>query len=178
MALSQAHFPNKNSLHRPMDGVLQVVMDDRHPPALSWRPVMFFIGSTPDRSGTLLSLGLARFQAILTPKDFKTIAQQTGRAPKKGRPLTPQVVFWLMACVGLHTESMTQGLLRAWDWVRAACPHLPADCVSEEAFCQARRQLPLRFWRALWDCLQARYQHRFSARRLTAGVTVPTCPKS
>ncbi len=116
---------------------------------------MSFIGSTRDRSGTLLSFGLARFQALLTPKDFETIAQQTGCAPKKDRPLTPQVVFWLMGCVALHTESMTQGLLRAWEWVRAACPHLPANGVSEEAFCQARRQLPLRFWRALWDRLQA-----------------------
>ena len=131
---------------------------------------MFFIGSTPDCSGTLLSLGLARFQAILTPKDFKTMAQQTGCAPKKDRPLTPQVVFWLMACVGLHTESMAQGLLRAWDWVRAACPHLPADCVSEEAFCQARKQLPLRFWRALWDRLQARYQQRFAAAMRWKGI--------
>ena len=123
---------------------------------------MSFIGSTHARSGTILSFGLARFQAVLTPGDFKTIARNTGCAPKKERPLTPQVVFWLMACVGLHTESMTQGLLRAWDWVRAACPHLPANCVSEEAFCQARRKLPLRFWRALWDRLEDRYQDRFA----------------
>ena len=123
---------------------------------------MSFIGSTHARSGTILSFGLARFQAVLTPGDFKTIARNTGCAPKKERPLTPQVVFWLMACVGLHTESMTQGLLRAWDWVRAACPHLPATCVSEEAFCQARRKLPLRFWRALWDRLEDRYQDRFA----------------
>jgi len=124
---------------------------------------MSFIGSTRARSGTILSFGLARFQAVLTPEDFKTVARNTGCAPKKERPLTPEVVFWLMACVGLHTESMTQGLLRAWDWVRGACPHLPADCVSEEAFCQARRKLPLRFWRALWDRLEDRYQDRFAA---------------
>lgn len=131
---------------------------------------MSLIGSTPDRSGPLLSLGLARFQAILAPSDFETIAQRAGCTPKKDRPLTPQVVFWLMACVGLHTESMTQGLLRAWDWVRAACPHLPSDCVSEEAFCQARKQLPLHFWRALWDRLQARYQQRFAAAMRWKGV--------
>jgi len=131
---------------------------------------MSFIGPTHARSRTFLSFGLARFQAILTPKDFETIAQQTDCAPKKERALTPQVVFWLMACVGLYTESMTQGLLRAWDWVRAACPHLPAEGVSEEAFCQARRDLPLRFWRALWERLQARYQNRFAAAMRWKGI--------
>jgi hypothetical protein len=75
-----------------------------------------------------------------------------------------------MMFVGLHTESMTQGLIRAWDWVRAACSRLPANGVSEEAFCQARGQLPLRFWRSLWDRLQGRYQRRFAPALLWKGI--------
>jgi len=123
---------------------------------------MSFIGSPQDRAG-ILSFGLARFQSILTPRDFRTIARRTGCASKKDRPLIPEVVCWLMMSVSLHTESMTQGLIRAWDWVRKTCPHLPAESVTEEAFCQARKQLPLRFWRALWDRLQERYQQRFAS---------------
>lgn len=125
---------------------------------------MSVIGRNADRTRPCpLSFGLTRFQSILTPQDFKTFAQQTGCAPKKERPLIPEVVCWLMMSVALHTESMTQGLIRAWDWVRAACPQLSDTdaCVTEEAFCQARGQLPLRFWRALWDCLVSRYHRRF-----------------
>ena len=123
---------------------------------------MSHIGSTRQCAATLMrSSGLARFQALLSPKDFQTVALQTGCAPKKPRPLIPEVVSWLMMLVALRTESMTQGLIQAWDWVRSVCPELPVTRVSEEAFCQARQQLPLAFWRTLWGRLQLRYQDRF-----------------
>jgi hypothetical protein len=125
---------------------------------------MSSIGSPRDCAGDLLkSSGLARFQAILTPKDFKTIAKQAGCAPKKDRPLIPEVVCWLMAIVALHTESMTQGLLVAWNCVRSVCPGLPVTPVTEEAFCQARREIPLSFWKALWHRLGSRYEDQFDA---------------
>ena len=123
---------------------------------------MSHIGSTRQCAGMLLrSGGLARFQSLLAPKDFAAVAQQTGCAPKKPRPLIPEVVSWLMMLVALHTESMTQGLIQAWDGVRSVCPKLPATRVSEEAFCQARQQLPLAFWRALWNRLRSRYEDHF-----------------
>jgi len=125
---------------------------------------MSLIGSPRDCAGNLFrSSGLARFQTILTPKDFRTIAQQTGCAPEKDRPLIPEVVCWLMMIVALHTQSMTQGLLVAWGWVRSVCPRLPVTSVTEEAFCQARRDLPLSFWKALWHLLGSRYEQQFDA---------------
>ncbi|HEX2970914.1 MAG TPA: hypothetical protein VHP11_01200 [Tepidisphaeraceae bacterium] len=91
---------------------------------------MPLIGSTHARSGHILSLGLARFQEVLTPKDFETIARQTGCTPKKERPLTPQVVFWLMACVGAGRQP--QGRLVAF-------------CSVFTGFCTAFKFVPLRF---------------------------------
>lgn len=123
---------------------------------------MSHIGSTRQCAATLIrSSGLAPFRALLSPEDFQTVAEQAGCAPKKPRPLIPEVVSWLMMLVALHTESMTQGLIQAWDGVCSICPKLPATRVSEEAFCQARQQLPLAFWRALWDRLCCRYQDHF-----------------
>jgi hypothetical protein len=57
---------------------------------------------------------------------------------------------------------MTQGLLRAWAQMHTLCPGLPATGPSEEAFCQARKQLTLRFWRVLWEGLRQRYEAQFA----------------
>jgi len=122
------------------------------------------IGSTPRSTGALLqSLGLTRFRKILTPEEFGIAAERTGCAPKRERILIPEVVGWLMMLVALHAESMTQGLIRAWGWVRTACPGLPQDGVTEEAFCLARKQLPLSFWRTLWNGLVSRYEETFDS---------------
>lgn len=109
------------------------------------------------------NFGLAPFRNILTPKDFAAVAEQTGCAPKRNRALVPEVVAWLMMYVGLYTASMTQGLCQAWGLVRAVCPGLTEHGVTEEAFCQARRRLPLAFWRRLFGDLTRRYTRRFDA---------------
>lgn len=135
---------------------------------------MSCIGSSPRSAGDLLhSLGLTCLRRILTPKEFDLVSKKTGCAPKRPRPLIPEVVTWLMMFVALHGESMTQGLTRAWGWVRTACPDLPERPVTEEAFCQARGQLPLSFWRTLWNRLRDRYEERFdSAMRWKYGLRV------
>ena len=132
---------------------------------------MSVIGSIGNHTEILLqSFGLSRFEKILKPKDFEAIARQVGCTPRRSRLLTPQVVSWLMMLVALHKESMTQGLLRAWGWVRTICRPLPDTCVSEEAFCQARRQLPLTFWKRLWDLLRSRYEEQFDAGMRWKGI--------
>jgi hypothetical protein len=130
---------------------------------------MSSIGSTRDCATVLLrSSGLGPFRAILPAREFRTAARQAGCSPQRQRILTPEVVAWLMMCVALHSESMTQGLIRAWSWVRCRSPRKNAT-VTEEAFCEARGQLKLRFWRILWDRLVIRYERRFGSQTLWKG---------
>ena len=114
----------------------------------------------------LQNFGLAPFREILTPDAFAGAAEQGSCAPQRQRALIPEVVAWLMMYVGLQTTSMTQGLCQAWGVVRAVCPWLASGCVTEEAFCQARRHLTLRFWRGLWKVLQHRFEQRFETHLL------------
>ena len=132
---------------------------------------MSAIGSNRNRAPVLLqSFGLGCFQAILPSQEIAAVARQTGCSPKRReRPLTPEVVCWLMMLVALHTESMTQGLRRAWRWVSALSPR-PERPVSEEAFCIARSQLTLRFWRTLWSRLASRYESRFGSQMRWKGL--------
>ena len=114
--------------------------------------------------------GLAPFRGILPPEVFKEAAHQAHCAPRRERPLIPEVVAWLMMYVGLQTSSMTQGLCRTWGLLRVACPWLHERCVSEEAFCQARKQLTLGFWRKLWEHLVGRFEARFAPSLLWKGI--------
>ena len=114
--------------------------------------------------------GLVPFRDVLPPHLFAAVAVDAGCAPQRTRVLTPEVVVWLMMYVALGTTSMRQGLLGAWGLVRAACPWLKESCVTEEAFCQARGQLTLGFWRKLWDRVAAAYEQRFGAEMLWQGL--------
>lgn len=121
------------------------------------------IGTTRCRASTIFQqFGLAPFREILPPEEFAAAARQAGCDPQRRRPLIPEVVAWLMMYVGLHTTSMTQGLLQAWGLVRTLCPGLQEEGVTEEAFCQNRRRMPLTFWHELWNRLRRRYEQRFS----------------
>ena len=132
---------------------------------------MSCIGPTR-RNGTILlpQFGLAPFRAILPPEVFLRAAEEGGCAPQRDRPLIPEVVAWLMMYVALQTASMTQGLAQAWGLVRAICPALKERGVSEEAFCQARNQWTLRFWRALWENLVMVFEAKFAAALRWKGI--------
>src|SRR3990172_8253388 len=132
---------------------------------------MSAICSFRSRAQTVLeSSGLACFRTILRPQDVAAAVRDADCAPQRStRCLTPEVVSWLMMLVALHTESMTQGLIRAWRWIRPFCPRCPSQPVTEEAFCQARADLPLRFWRSLWANLRQRYESKFGAEMLWKG---------
>ena len=114
--------------------------------------------------------GLAPFRDILPPNVCNEAAHQAHCAPRRERPLIPEVVAWLMMYVGLQTTSMTQGLCRTWGLLRVACPWLHEHCVSEEAFCQAGKQLTLAFWRKLWEHLVSRFEARFAPSLLWKGI--------
>jgi hypothetical protein len=132
--------------------------------------LMSSIGSKRPLSRTLMqSFGLAPFRDILAPREFETVAAQTGSASGRRRELVPEVVAWLMMLVALHNESMTQGLRMAWGHVRVLCPWMNDTCVTEEAFCLARARLTLRFWKTLWSRLNQRYEQHFAPRMLWKG---------
>lgn len=132
---------------------------------------MSAIGSIRNRAASLLeSSGIARFRTIMSARECSTVARQTGCAPQRQPRLTPEVVAWLMMLVALHTESMTQGLIRVWGWVSHLCPASKQGCVTEEAFCQARSDLPLAFWRTLWGRLTRRYEQQFAPQMLWKGL--------
>ncbi len=132
---------------------------------------MALIGSTCRSASLILQrAGLAPFRSILPASDFDQAARQGGCAPKRKRPLIPEVVSWLMMLVALETTSMTQGLRRAWGLVRSMASTTNREPVSEEAFSQARHALSLRFWRFLWHGLQSRYQQRFGSTMRWKGI--------
>ena len=49
--------------------------------------------------------GLAPFRGILPPEVFKEAAHQAHCAPRRERPLIPEVIAWLMMYVGLQSRS-------------------------------------------------------------------------
>ena len=132
--------------------------------------------------------GLAPFRGILPAEVFEEAARAGRCAPRRERPLIPEVVAWLMMYVGLQTTSMTQGLGQAWGLLRVACPGLNEGCVSEEAFCQARKQLTVGFWRNVWEHLGGRFEATFAPSLLWkntfrllavdgADIDLPNVPK-
>ena len=113
--------------------------------------------------------GLTPFRAILTPELFRQ-AHPRPSAPKT--ILIPEVVFWLMATAALGVRSMAACVSAFWAPLRAVMPWLPLEPVKEEAFCVARRVLPIRFFLRLFAMVVARFgqqfpqAHRWKGRRL------------
>jgi len=136
---------------------------------------MTCIGSWRERAKVILQqFGLAPFRQLLTPTDFVAVAGATGCAPKRQRPLRPEVVVWLMALTALETTSMTQGLSQAWGLLALACG-VRIAVVTEEAFAQARNALPLSFWRCLWACVRLKYERLHRDQLLWKGLRVLAC---
>jgi hypothetical protein len=75
-------------------------------------------------------------------------------SPKPPPPqavLIPEVVFWLIATVGLHTQAtMATAPETFWKSLRAVLTYLPSKPITEEAFCMARAVLGLRFFVAVF----------------------------
>jgi hypothetical protein len=130
------------------------------------------LGASTILSNILQHKGLDPFRSIIPPREFATVARMTDCLPQRKRALTPQVVAWLMMLVALHTTSMTQGLYQAWSWVSHLVPKRRNQCVSEEAFTQARNALPLRFWGILFERLGCRFHKHFDAATRWKGLRV------
>lgn len=143
------------------------------------------IGRIQGRATAILRThGLTPFRSILSPDCFRR-ALATSWPPHA--VLIPEVVFWLMAAVALGEGSMTGAMVAFWSSLQAVLPNLPAEPITEEAFCTARRRLPLRFFLRLYADVVERFGRRFDAalrwkgRRLMAidgsDVDLPRHPK-
>lgn len=102
--------------------------------------------------------GLTPFRNILTPDTFRHAhpAKPAGKTV-----LIPEVVFWLMATAALSAGSMAACILAFWSPLRAALPCLPLEAVTEEAFCLARRALPIRFFLRVFQAVVDRFAASF-----------------
>jgi hypothetical protein len=105
--------------------------------------------------------GVTPFRDILTPDCFQRIYPGSG-TPKT--VLVAEVVFWLMVTVALGDGSMAGGIGAFWAPLRAILPQLPLAPVTEEAFCLARKALPLRFFLLLFADVVERFTGQFAGR--------------
>lgn len=123
----------------------------------------------PKAAGILRNHGLTPFRAVLTPEVFRQ-AHPFRSAPKT--ILVPEVVFWLMATAAMDGGSMAGCIAAFWAPLRAVAPWLPLQAVQEEAFCTARRLLPIRFFVHLFQAVVGGFgdhfpeAHRWKGRRL------------
>ncbi len=106
--------------------------------------------------------GLTPFREILTPTLFSSLWEKPVRA---STVLVPQVVFWLMTLVVLNPEGvMATAVTGFWAPLFAIFPHLAGKTVTEEAFCTARKLLPVRFFRLVFLEVVSRYRRNFGQR--------------
>jgi len=66
-----------------------------------------------------------------------------------------------MMTAALAQRSMRGAITAFWALFRADLPFLPAEPVTEEAFCIARKKLKLGFFRTVFQTVIRRYQQRF-----------------
>jgi len=110
--------------------------------------------------------GITPFRNILTTKFFNSLPV---RKMRSSTVLIPEVVFWLMATVALTEGAMAAAVISFWAPLRAVFPRLALQPVTEEAFCTARKMLPLSFLRRVFLEIVSRYQSLFGNRYLWRG---------
>jgi hypothetical protein len=111
--------------------------------------------------------GITPFRNILSPDFFHSIAV---RKMRKSAVLIPEVVFWLMATVALSDGAMAAAVISFWAPLRSLFPRMALQTVSEEAFCTARKLLPLSFFRNVFLEVVSRYLRLFGQRYLWRGL--------
>jgi len=120
------------------------------------------IGNRPPRATEILrSAGLTPFRQIL---DRDCFARAWLKPLGANAVLIPEVVFWLMALAALNQPSMAAAMSGFWSAMRASFPRLPIVPLTEEAFCHARKVLPLRFFLRLFADLVERFTAKFGSR--------------
>jgi len=116
--------------------------------------------------------GITPFRNLLIPADFEQIADETIKIKRRVRVLTPEVVFWLMALVGCYANSMAGALRRSWHQMKGNLSGLPYQVVSQGAFTQARKKLPIAFFKRIFNFVLEVFHNRYPQPNLWHGLRV------
>jgi len=109
--------------------------------------------------------GLVPLRKILTSDDFEKTAKMSVAWKCRQRIFTPEMVFWLMALVGMGCDSMAGALRKAWEQIRPLDKDLPLLPVSEVAFSKARKKWPIKFFQKINDLVRNYFYQRYDLPR-------------
>ncbi len=130
--------------------------------------------------------GLVPLRRILTSGDFEKTAKMSVCWKCRRRVFTPEMVFWLMALVGMNCDSMAGALRKAWEQIRPLDKDLPLLPASEVAFTKARKKWPIKFFQKINDLVQNYFYRHYDLRcgswknlkvKIVDGTTI-TLPES
>lgn len=110
--------------------------------------------------------GLTPFRKVLPPELFAAVWSGVAHP---NTVLVPPVVFWLMVSAVLSDGTMSGAVLSFWSSLSPASPRMRLKSVTEEAFCMARRALPLSFFRVLFNVFAQRQEEENAERWLWHG---------
>jgi hypothetical protein len=117
--------------------------------------------------------GLAPLREALPSAFVQRAARNAGCAPRRASLLHPESIVWIMLLTALDGVSMTVGLKSAWVLAGREFSWLAeVRGLTEEAFCRARKRLPVRFWRQLWAMVWHHFQERFASQLAWKGWRV------
>ena len=109
--------------------------------------------------------GLVPLRKILTPEQFAKAAQESISWKCRQRVFTPEIVFWLMALVGINCDSMAGALRKAWEQIRPLDKDLPLLPASEAAFSKARKKWPIKLFQKINDGVRNYFYQRYDLSR-------------
>ncbi|MBI4712394.1 MAG: IS4 family transposase, partial [Planctomycetes bacterium] len=109
--------------------------------------------------------GLIPLRKILTSEQFAKAAQESISWKYRQRIFTPEMVFWLMALVGINCDSMAGALRKAWEQIRPLDKDLPLLPASQAAFTKARKKFPIKFFQNLNDLVRNYFYQRYDLQR-------------
>ena len=107
--------------------------------------------------------GLTPFRNIVTPKDVRKVQSETLNKNRRARAMIPETVFWLMSFCAF-CKSFADALQRLWSQVALEFDEYAANVSgpTTQAFTQARGNLPIRFFRGIWNLVVEKFSARFS----------------
>lgn len=105
--------------------------------------------------------GLIPLRKILTTERFTKLAKESIPWKCRKRIFTPEIVYWLIALVGMCCDSMAGAMRKAWEQIRTLDNGLPLLPATEVAFTKARNKLPLKFFQKISDSVRNYFYQQY-----------------